>query len=230
MGIALGNNALRGVRYGSRPVTQIRLGDRVVWSPSAMRDSFDRGDGDMTPWQPIAGTAFPYVATVVNGSCRMNIPEGLIFDTLRTATHRFIGATAQSDNGILKIRVGSRGDDNGAIYTQVFSWMPNDASASHGVGIELRASNLYIVRRVAGVDTLMVHCGSYLAGEEIWLATNDRTYSMYRNGKFVGAWPDDAASAARGPFYRSMGLVVRGWKDLLGPRRFSAAIDNIEHT
>ena len=170
------------------------------------------------------------MATIVNGSCRLYIPEGLISESLKTARHRFIGATAESDNGVLKVKVGTQGDTNANIYTQVFDWAPNDDSGSHGVGIEFRASTLYIVRRVAGVDNQMVKCGSYQPGDDVWLATNERNYSMYRNGQFVGAWPDDGASAAKGTGYRSMVIVVRGRKDFLGPRRFSAAIDYIEHS
>lgn len=228
MGIALGGTALRGARWGDRVITQARLGNQLLWSASSQRDDFERAQlGDL--WVPVGGTSGTYQATIVNGSLRLNIPDGLISESLRTARHRFIGATAQNENGVLKIRVGSRGDDDGGLYTQVFDWMPNDDTGSSGVGIELRASNLYIVRRVANNDQQMAHCGSYLPGEDIWLASNGRNYSMYRQGKFVGAWPDEGGTAVRGPDNRSMGVVVRGFKGFFGPRRFSAAIDYIEH-
>lgn len=225
-----GSTLISGVRVGSQVIDRIYMGANLLWSGTDQRDGFDRDDGDLgSLWQSMASNG-SYEATIVNGTVRIRIPDGLIALSLQTARHLYIGATAEQDNGWLEFQVATKGDNNSAIYTQVFDWMAADTTGASGVGVELRSSNLYITRRVAGVDTQMASCGSYLPGDVIRLVTNENNYSLYRQGQFVGQWSDDGQTAVRGLAYRNRGLVVRGWKDLLGPRRFSAAIDYIDHS
>jgi len=228
MPLYAGSRPITAVYAGSRPITAIYQGSRLLWTAADMADYFDRDDviGLGPDWSAATGTADPYLAAVVNGYVRMNIPNGLISQSLKVARHRYIKSIRVQDDGYIETRVATKGDNDGSLYTQVFDQL-SDTAFTDGVGIELRASGLYITRRSAGVDTRVTNCGAYLEGDVIRLAHIGRNYTMTRNGAFVGEFDDAGATVQQGLGYQSMGLAVSGIKGFLGPRHFSAGLDYI---
>lgn len=230
MSLRLGSTLITSARLGSTLVNTMRLGSELVYAPNDMRDDFTGNDTGLNPakWELVQGGT-PYVAWIINDYCRLFIPGGLISESLRTASHKFIAAQSPDEqHQYLETRVATRGDNDSSLYTRVWSRVNNSAGFTHGVGYEFGGSNLYIVSKVAGNDLQREYCGVYLEGDTLRMVNNVRNHSLYRNGRFVGQWDDLAASAQMGAGYTSMAITVRGLKGFLGPRRFSPGLDYIE--
>ncbi|OBC03387.1 hypothetical protein A5784_14240 [Mycobacterium sp. 852013-50091_SCH5140682] len=215
------------IKRDGQDIVEIRRDGQLVWSTSSLGDYFDR-DTLGANWVHY-GPASDYVAGIVDGSLRLDMPDGLVSAALKTDRVRLNTGTTGSDDYYLEFRIGSQGSGNSITNTQhrtqVFARVSNGAF-THGVGVELINSKLAIVRRVANVDTIMVaDCGAYAAGDICRLTGVGNLHTLRRNGAFAGEWPDNAATAAKGAGYRSIGARVDASKDLLGPRRFSPSID-----
>ncbi|ART68221.1 hypothetical protein BTO20_06155 [Mycobacterium dioxanotrophicus] len=231
-GLYIGSAPVQGLYIGSTPVQQLYKGSTLVWSKSGVRDDFNRADGALGATWTHYGPANDYVANIVNGMLRLDVPDGLISAALKTDRIRFNAAQVSGTDYYVEFRVGTQGSGDSITgtkhRTQVFARV-SDAAFTHGVGVELLNSKLAIVRRVASTDTIMAaDCGAFAAGDIIRLSGVGNLHTLRRNGQFAGEWNDTGASAASGTGYKSVGARVDGSKDLLGPRRFSAGIDWIE--
>lgn len=207
-------------------IVEIRRDGYVIWSTSMLGDTFDRDDLGAN-WIHYGSST--YKADIVNGSLRLDIPDGLVSAALNTDRVRLNTGTTAADDYYLEFRIGSQGSGDSITgtkhRTQVFARVSNGAF-THGVGVELLNSKLAIVRRVANVDTIMVpDCGAFAAGDFCRLSGVGNLHTLRRNGSFAGEWNDSGATASKGAGYRSIGARVDGSKDLLGPRRFSPSID-----
>lgn len=219
-------------RYrGSVPITARFRGSQPIWSRGGVHFDFTEPNAPLTSYGWVDhGPSSDFKAGVVDGAMRLALPDGLIALTERTSRARY-GTPMTKDGGFIEIRVATKGDGTKnfllgtvAYTTQVFGWVSN-AAFTHGVGIGLEASQLSIVRRVAGTDTKMASCGAFGAGDVVRLIRGEVVFTMKRNGQIVGVWPDTGNTAASGVDYRSLGVRVDASKDPLGPRRFSPSID-----
>ncbi|AQT78332.1 hypothetical protein B1R94_02400 [Mycolicibacterium litorale] len=231
-----GTTLITDIRHGATPITEVRHGDEQVWARSVTRDNFDRDDaatlgGNWTDHGPSSD----YKMGIENGAARIQIPEGLVggFFDLRTSRMRFNAATAHADDGYVECRPSSMGSSgsllNGALtgfVTQVFGRLSNSAF-SHGMGIELNAGHASIVRLVSGTFAVVKDGGTFVAGNRLRLVYVGNLHRLYRNGYQLCEWNDSGATASKGLGYRSLGVVGQGGKDVLGPRRFSPALDYV---
>lgn len=219
------------IKHNGHDIVQIWRNGELYWSSSILRDDYTRDDlGGQWTHYPVPNAT--YRADIVNGALRMDIPDGLIGLDLQTDRVRFNAAQVPQDDYYAEFRIGSQGSGNSitgtAHRTDVFARVSN-AAFSHGVGVRLLNSQLSIVRRVLGIDTVMEpDCGAFTVGDTVRLAGVGDVHTLRRNGTVVGVWNDIGHTAARGSDNRSIGVRVDGSKDALGPRRFSPAIDWIE--
>ncbi|QGH80046.1 hypothetical protein SEA_NHAGOS_35 [Gordonia phage NHagos] len=229
MSLRLGSTPITNVRLGSTDIKEIRRGSTLIWSRSNVRDDFNRADstGLGASWTDHGPASSPYLASVLNNYARLNIPDGLISLSLQTSRWRYNAAQMPSDDGYVETRVASKGDAGWDRITEVFGWLTN-TSFDSGVGIRLDGSVPSIVRRVTGTETVMASGTTYAAGDVLRVRKNGTVYSLYRNGAFVTQWNDSGNTAVTGAGNRSLGVVLTGTKDTLGPRRFSAALDYVE--
>lgn len=233
MAIRIGGAPVTAIRIGATPVTQVRLGSAIVWSAgAAVRDDFVRPNApNLGPqWTDEVHTNALYLAGVQDNYCRIAIPDMWPWDVLAMVESkmRYNAALHPDGDGYVETRPATRGDGSGFAQfpTQVFRRAANTGAAA-GVGIDMRSSNLSIVRRIASVDAL-VPCGSYEPGDVLRLIESGTAYSMYRNGEFVGEWDDAGATVSKGPDFCSMMLSVCGYKEFFGPRRLSPGVDYVE--
>jgi len=236
--LKVGSSAVADVRYGSTMVSSIRRGSTIMWqrtgggSGSLIFDDFDRADADTlgSNWTYEDGAFHDHEIGVENGQARVKIPEGLIggFFTLSTSRCRYNVATASSDDGFVETQPSSLGSSaSGAAptgyRTQIFGRASTDCS--NGVGIEMRAGNCWIIRRVSEVGTRMASGGAFQPGDVLRLTYATDLYTLTKNGRTIATWNDSGQTAHRGASYRSLMLRGDGAKDLLGPRRFSPALN-----
>lgn len=229
MPIIHGDNIQRIVHAGE-DIVQVRQGSELIWSSATLRDDFNRDDGDLgDDWTSYG--IHTYKLGVVTKACRMAIPDGLVSLALNTDRARFNAAVAAADDYELEFRIGSQGASDSITgtkhRTQVLARVIN-SSLTHGVGVDLYASQASIFRRVTGLDTIMEPCGAFAAGDVGIMRGVGNLHSLYINGEFRGEWDDSAATAAKGSDYRSLAVRCDGSKDLLGPRRFSPSLDYVQ--
>lgn len=236
-GVYLGGVSASALYLGSTPVQRMYLGSTLVWTANSMRDDFNRVNDDVlganwsaeNPGWPLAPA---YTAGVVDGRCRLAIPDGLISLDMTTSRHRYTAATAASDDGYIEAKVATQGAGPALwlfpYVTQVFGRGSNTGFTS-GVGFQLDGSVIRLIRRVSSVDVAVVYdCGAYSPGDVIRLTYVGRLFTLTKNGETVGVWNDSGAVTAKGASNRSLLIRVDGSKDLLGPRRFSPALDYVE--
>jgi hypothetical protein len=241
MPIHLGDRAVSKVFVGSRRVDRVMLGGQRIWSGTDLYDDFNRPDEplDAGTWHN-EGPALDYKAAVVGNRMRLGIPDGLVGLVQRTSQMTYTGAHATTESGYLETLVASTGDSIPTLFgslnfvTQVFGRMPV-TGFEDGVGIDLRASQVgLVVRRDFFNDRVRVF-GAFGAGDLIrlrWVVASGQptTYTMFRNGQQLGdPWVDSTNRVVGGSGHRSLGVRVDGSKDLLGPRRFSPALDWVEY-
>lgn len=231
MTIRIGTTSVNQLRIGTNLVTQVRIGTNLAWSGSALRDDFNYPDtgnlvttGDWTDDGHV-----DYTAGVVAGACRIAIPDGLIFTAAQLSRMRYTAALLAGDDGYLEFRVANPGAPWGFFNfgTQVYRRLNNDNS-NDGVGVDLNASALSIVRRVGGGEAPMAACGSYGGGDVVRLQQVGNVHSVYVNGALRNSWDDSGATAHKGIGYRRVGVAVSGGKEFFGARRFSPSLDYIE--
>jgi hypothetical protein len=233
MPISRGSTSILDIRRGATAINEVRRGATLLWARTGVVDTFDRSDADTLGANWVAQGAATYAIGIENRAARVRIPEGQIggFFSLSTSRMRWSAGVAGGDDGYVEcvpVSLGSApsGGSPGGYLTEVFRRVSNSAF-THGVGIQLAAGQLSIVRRVASVDTVMVTCGSFQPGDVVRLTQAVNVHTMTRNGMQVGQWNDSGATALKGATYRSLGIRGDGAKDLLGPRRFSPALDYV---
>ena len=238
-----GSTPVTDVRRGAAVVNEVRRGSTLVWSRSLLllRDDFNRVNADTlgTAWTSHGPSVDRFIG-VENNYARVIIPDGLIggFWALRTSRMRYNAAKLGVDNGYVECRMSTIGSSqtalsplvNGAyagFISQIFGRL-SDSAFTHGVGLQMVAGHVWIVRRVSNVEVLMADGGTFQAGDVLRLSFSGNVHTLTRNGAQVTQWNDSAGSALSGAAYRSMGIRGDGGKDLLGPRRFSPAFDYVE--
>jgi hypothetical protein len=241
MSIRIGSTPISAIRIGSTPVNEIRVGSTPVWSAaSPMRDDFNRANTDPTdPNGLLPGSwvehnlANDYFGAVVNNKCRLQLPDNIPALALQVSQKRWAAAQHPADDGYIECRIGSAGDPEEAFYTQVFRRLSNGAF-THGVGMQFDVSTIRIVRKVAGVDDIVEdEVGTFQQGDVIRQVDVGNVHTILRNGDEIGGWDDTGATASKGAGFRSMGMVVTAanpisWWIVVGPRKFSPALDYIE--
>ncbi|RIR62923.1 hypothetical protein D2E33_04380 [Mycobacteroides abscessus] len=231
-----GIGPIAGAYRGSDPLTAAYRGSVKLWSRNRMFDNFSGPNVDLKDtgrWADL-GPSTDYRAAIVDGVMRLGMPDGLIATTNRFSRARYTVAQHSADDGYIECRAATKGNGSpplgGASYTTILYRRANNTGTTqtHGVGIGLRESKLFIALRASSIDAEVVQCGSFGAGDIFRLKQVGNLHSMYRNGQFVGEWKDTNNLAAMGPDYRSMTVRVDASKDILGPRRFSPALDYVE--
>lgn len=167
--------------------------------------------------------ALNFTVGALGGLARMLIPDGLV--SLPTQTARLRHQYTTADDGHVELQVVHVGDPG--YTTQVLRRYSDDGSGQDGVGIDMTGSDLSIVARIAETETL-VPGGSYFSGDIIRLDQAADVHTLTRNGEVVATWDDAGQTAARGAGTRSVGLVMQGAKEMLGPRRFSASLAYVD--
>ncbi|WP_166905901.1 hypothetical protein [Mycobacterium sp. DL440] len=227
-----GTHPVLALKHGGIDYQKLYLGSTLIWSKSGIRDTFDRDDAATlgSAWTD-HGPSATYKAGIVNGQCRLALPDGLVSSPLLTSHARYNAAVAPGDDYELEFRVGSQGSGPSITgdlpRTQVFARVSN-SGFTHGVGVQLDSSTLRIVRRLLSINTVMVSGGTFGAGDTINLKGVGNVHTLRRNGSRVGEWNDSTGTASKGSGYRSLGVVVMASKDLLGPRRFGPTLDWVE--
>lgn len=233
VGISLGSTSIIDIRRGTTLINEVRRGSTLVWARTSIFDDFERDDADTlgADWTYSGSTT--HKLGINSGTARVKIPDGLIggFFSLETSRAWFNVDTASDDDGFVECQPGSLGSSAsggspGGYYTQVFGRLSN-AAFTHGVGIYLVAGQCGIVRRVASSDSNRASGGAFQAGDVLRLTYVGNVYTLTRNGSQVAEWDDSGATASVGAGYRTLGIRGDGAKDLLGPRRFSPALNYV---
>lgn len=236
MGLYHGSTPITGLYRGSTPITALYRGSVKIWSRNRIFDNFSGANMDLEDtgrWVDL-GPSTDYKAAIVDGVMRLGLPDGLLAATNRFSRARFTSVQHPSDDGYIECRAATKGNGSppfgGASATTIVYRRSNNTGTghTHGVGIGMRESKLFIALRASSIDAEMVQCGSFGAGDIFRLKQIENVHTMFRNGQIVGVWPDTNNLAAKGLNYRSMVVRVDASKDLLGPRRFSPALDYVE--
>ncbi|AXN53313.1 hypothetical protein PBI_THONKO_41 [Mycobacterium phage Thonko] len=178
-------------------------------------------------WQPNEGTGgeMNFVIGVQDAAARMFIPDGLVGIGKQTSRFRHPAQTV-GDDGWLEVQIDQIGSPGYA--TQVFRRWANAGGAS-GVGMDFRDGVASIVRRVGGTDTIIrPGLAAIASGDVFRLHQEGNLHTLIRNGKPVGEWPDDAATAAKGAANRSVAMVMQGARELMGVRRYSPSLNYLD--
>ena len=229
-----GNTPIVAVYRGNTPISTIYRGSTLVGVLVGVKEDFTRADGTLGSNWTDHGPSTDWKLGIQDGRARVLIPEGLIggFWDYRASFARYNASTAVLDDGFVEIRPATIGDAasltsiNGYV-TEVFGRGSNSA-ATHGMGLRLAGGHFWIVRMVSGNATVVADCGTFQAGNLLRLTYTGNDYSATRNGTVVGTWTDSSNTASKGSGYRSLLIRGDGAKDLLGPRRFSPAIDYVQ--
>jgi hypothetical protein len=227
MALHLDGQVFEGLHLGDINFEGLYLGDQRLWSLTNLRDDFT-GDGDLDPalWvREQAGTFFDIGRT--DDTARVQIPDGILSVTwgFQTSKYRFIGGQSAADDGHLEFRIANKG--TGGYATHMYRRYANAGGAT-GVYVGMHSSDLFIGRRAAGVNTRLIECGAFDAGDVIRFVQKGNLHSVYRQGEFAGEWEDVGNTAAVGAANRSIAMLMQGEKAIFMPREFSPSIDYFE--
>ncbi len=229
--VYLGSTPITAIKHGANPITQVNLGAVPVWTASNIRDYFTRADADTlgADWDD-EGSSLDFLIGITDGRARLQIPDGLIggFWDYRISRMRYNVATLDSDDGFIEARVATKGDNASATSltgyrTDVMGRVSN-GDFDHGVGFRCKSGEVSILTRISDVDTVRAEGGSYQSGDVIQMTFIGTVHRLFVNGDQVATW---TGSSTTGAGYRSLGIRQEGAKDLLGPRRFSPALDYV---
>lgn len=155
---------------------------------------------------------------------RMLVPDGLVSLDPQTSRFRWPSLTT-GDDGYVETQIANIGSPG--FVSQLFRRYDNTGSFANGVGIDLTDSAASIVRRVAGVETLMTDQVSFVAGDVLRLVQAGNTHDLLINGNLAVQWVDNTATAAVGAANRSVAMMMQGAKQQLGTRLFSPAFNYV---
>lgn len=230
----LGSTGITAIKHGALNITNAYRGSVPVWSASSIRDDFDRADASTLGdnWTD-EGSSTDYKIGITDERSRVQIPDGIIggFWDYRISRMRWNAETLSGDDGFVEARVATSGDNASATSlvgyrTDVMGRVSND-DFSDGVGFRLNAGQCWIVSRIDDSDDERADGGPYQPGDVIQMTFTSNTHRLFINGEQVAVWEDEDPLAASGSGYRSLGIRQEGAKDLLGPRRFSPALDYV---
>lgn len=234
MALYFGTSKVQALYLGEAEIQNLYLGSTLVWTKNVLRDEFDRADASNLGSDWLDESEYflsSYGIGVVDEVARIVLPDGLLSYGYIHRQVRYIDGLAPAPDGYIEIKAATSGANPDILahrfYTRVFGRNSN-SDMTHGVGIQLEASKLAIVRRVASIDTVMVECGSFSAGDVLRLTSTGNLHTLTRNGSFAGEWNDSGATAQSGASYRALGISMYAGKDLLGPRRFSPTLEYVE--
>ncbi|MCV7424327.1 hypothetical protein H7K45_27650 [Mycobacterium yunnanensis] len=234
-------------RYrGSVPILNRYRGNTLIWSSSGgKRDDFTRVDADGYPIDTLNtlgpdwtdhGPATDYKIGVEDGRARVSVPDGQLggFWSLRTSCYRYNKAKNSTDDGFVECRFATQGDSAsltslGGYHTQVMG-RGRDDNANNGCGIQAAGGHLWISTVVNGSPgNQRRDCGTFQAGDVARLVFTGNVHTMYVNGEQRGTpWVRSGdGDYLMGNGFRSLWIAENGAKDLLGPRRFSPALDYV---
>lgn len=230
----LGSTAITAIKHGALNITNAYRGSVPVWSASSIRDDFDRADSeDLGDNWDDEGSSLDYLVGITDERARVQIPDGIIggFWDYRISRMRWNADTLDDDDGFVECRVATRGDTASATSlsgyrTDVMGRVTND-DFSEGVGMRLSAGECFIVSRISDTDVVRAEGGTFQPGDVMQQTFVGHTHRLFRNGEQVAVWEDTDPLASKGSGYRSLGIRLEGAKDLLGPRRFSPALDYV---
>lgn len=234
-----GTTPITSVYRGATPITSIYRGTTLLWTTSgAFADGFDDFPDNLDTlvdtgrWAD-EGPSTDYVLGINNGTARVMVPDGLLggFFSLKTSRMLYTVGILGQDDVYSECRVATKGDaasltSSAGYVTQMFHRGSNGA-VTHGVGLEMRGGHFWITRRVAGTETKMADIGTFVSGDRLGLLSAGNLHVAYRNGEPINGWTDSGATASKGSGFRSLWIRGDGAKDLLGPRRFSPALDSV---
>lgn len=236
-GRRLGTTEVAARYLGVTPVSRRYLGTTLVWSKDGavvapLRDDFNRPDGPLgTNWTDYSDS--PADILIVNNQARLEIPDGpSVVVPRRIARKRFNAGITTATNYRLETRVASRGAGASPTgethWTRVYARVSNGAF-THGVGLQVAASRVWIVRLVAGTAQLMADCGNFAADDVLVLRGVGDEHILTVNGDDDReGWSDTGNTAASGAGYRSLGIEQTASKANNQPRLFSPALDYVE--
>lgn len=237
-GMKIGGMPVTAIRVGTQSVQAVRAGTDLLWSRTTLRDTFDRADTlDLSAggglWAD-QGPSSDFFAGIVNGTCRLNVPDNIASWglNLRTSRKCFTGGTLVGDfQGYVEARIASMGNSGSsmapAYITQVFAKV-SDGAFANGIGFQLDSSTLRLVRRVSSADTVIASYGAFALGDVIRLSWLGDVYTLWRNGSLLDPWTDSGSTVVTGAGSRSMGIRVDAAKEVFGARKFSPALDYVE--
>ncbi len=216
-------HTITAIRSQGHSISRVRYQGRDVWTASQLVDLFDRPDGPLGPDWVLENKTVSFIELgISSGAVRFNMPDGMIALTTHEATHRFIGGLSASADGILETQIAHKGSYDHS--TRVWRRYANSGGGS-GVGFDFRDSTAYITKRVGGQNSLVLNLGAFAVGDVFLQRQVGSLISAWRNGEFVGEAP--VPDVPTGSSNRSIGLRQEGSKDILGPRRFSPALNYI---
>lgn len=164
-----------------------------------------------------------YVIGVVQQKARMLLPDGLLSLDTRTSRYRWPTPLTNAD-GFLEVRLADAGNGRGML-TQVFRRY-SDSGYHQGVGIQFVDGLASIVHRSSDTEVLAkAGLTSYKGGDRFRLIQAGSTHTLIKNGLTVGA---ATGIAAPGGANNSVGMLMQGGKELLGPVQYSPGLDYLE--
>lgn len=233
---------LTAAPIGRVGVSRFMLGNRTVWNAVQVYDDFNHPDGPLTDYGWVSyGPSQRHLASVEDGVCRMDVPDGVIEEILapqweQTSYMRYDKATSPYEDGYVETKIAAKGDSvpsllgESAYATHVYGRVIN-TGISDGVGLWLAASQVGIIVKKNLLESIVARFGAYSSGDVLRLEWDDNRYTVLRNGRAIGTWVDTQRRVETGVTHRSLALRMHGAKELLGlgPRRFSPALDYVEY-
>lgn len=214
---------ISAVKLGAVDITAVMLGGENLWSGS-MGDSFNRPNsvGLGPSWVDHGPAASPFLASVFNQTCRINLPSTA---TVQTSQMRYGFAQSAADDGWIEIRPTTEGA-RGVWATYAMRRLTN-AAFTDGVGIEVSGGHLRITRLLGSTYAVQEDCGAFMPGDVIRLTQLGNLHTLTLNGKDAGHWDDYTASAHSGAGYLSAGVAVMGEIDAAASAQYSPALDYV---
>lgn len=233
MPIMFGDQSVAAMKLGSQDVLAAYIGSDLVWSKTAIFETFDVADtSNLESLGFVHYGSSTYKIAVNGGVARVNMPDGISELGQFIDRVRFDDAVAPADDGYLQFRVdtsGSAPSPSVDHYITDVLGRGSNGDVTDGVGVRLENSAVGIVRRVSDVDTLMEPCGAFAPGDVLRLKMSGDLYTLTRNGAFAGEWNDTGETVTVGAGNRSLLMRSTGGRELFGSRRFSPAIDYVEY-
>lgn len=224
-----------GLKWGTIDIQQVMFGTIPVWQRATLRDDFsDNSVTGLGPfWTDYGPAVDPYRAQVTSGGyARCAMPDtGLISPAVNTQTSRwrYNAAVTPNDDSYLEVKLTAMGSWRSNYKSRAYIRGSNTAFTD-GVGMCISATGeVQISRLVASSETLTSVLGTAKSGDVLRMIPAGRTFTIWKNGRFLGTWTDTAAATQLGGGYRSVLVSFMASKDgPIGVRQFSPGFDYVE--